>query len=75
TVADARTKAVGSPERETAYKAISRMAYEDPHQILVCWSPTLVVARKGLAGIDKTAYIKAVPIPDTRNYASVKSGN
>jgi len=72
-VADARTKKIGSPDREAAYKAISRMAYDDPQQIFVCWSPIMILARKDLTGIEQTAYINAVPIPDIRTYGLLKS--
>jgi peptide/nickel transport system substrate-binding protein len=71
-VAEARTKPIGSPEREAAYKAISKMAYDDPRHIFVCWSPTIVVARKGITGLEQTAFLNAVPIPDVRTYGSVK---
>jgi len=70
-VADARTKPIGSPDRETAYKAISKMAYEDPHHVFICWAPQMIVARKGIVGIEKTAYIDAAPIPDVRGYGMV----
>ncbi len=72
-VAAARTKPIGSPDREAAYKAISKMAYEDPRQIFVCWSPIMVVARKGIVGIDKEPFLNAVPIPDIRTYATAKT--
>jgi peptide/nickel transport system substrate-binding protein len=72
-VAAARTKPVGSPEREAAYRAISRMAYDNPHQIYVCWSPVLVLARKGIVGVDKEAYLDAAPIPDIRTYGAIKN--
>ena len=72
-IADARTKKIGSPEREAAYKAISRMSYENPHNIFVCWTKLLIVARKDVVGIDKTAYVNAVPIPDIRTYGFRKS--
>ena len=71
-VAEAKTKALGSPEREAAYKAISKTVYEDPRQIYVCWSPSLIVARKEIAGLNKTAFINALPIPDIRSYSFVK---
>jgi peptide/nickel transport system substrate-binding protein len=71
-VAAARTKPIGSSEREAAYKAISKMAYEDPRQVFVCWSTILVAARKGVVGIDKEPYLNAVPIPDIRTYGIVK---
>jgi len=74
-VAEAKTKPLGSPEREAAYKAISKMAYDDPRQIYVCWSPAVLVARKEITGLDKTAYINAVTIPDVRSYGFVKAGN
>jgi hypothetical protein len=70
-VADARTKPIGSPDRETAYKVISKMAYEDPHHVFICWAPQMIVARKGIVGIEKTAYIDAAPIPDVRGYGMV----
>ena len=63
---------MGSPERDAAYKAISRMAHDDPHQILVCWSPTLVVARKGVIGVESEAYLNTASIPDIRTYAILK---
>ena len=72
-VADARTKRIGSPEREAAYKAISKMAYNDPHQVFVCWASTIIVANKNVKGIEKEAYLNAVPIPDIRTYSVVKN--
>ncbi|MEO8752148.1 MAG: ABC transporter substrate-binding protein [Casimicrobiaceae bacterium] len=74
-VADARTRAVGSPEREAAYKAVSSMAHDDPHSIVTCWSPVFVVARKGIVGVDKEPFLNAVPIPDIRTLGSVKSSS
>ncbi|MEO8754855.1 MAG: ABC transporter substrate-binding protein [Casimicrobiaceae bacterium] len=71
-VAAARLKPLGSPDREVAYKAISRMAYDDPRQIYVCWNPIMVVARKGIVGIEQQAYLNAVPIPDIRTYGALK---
>lgn len=71
-VAEARTKPIGSPEREAAYKAIGKMAYDNPQHIFVCWSPTIVVSRKGVTGLDQTAFLNAVPIPDIRTYGSAK---
>lgn len=72
-VAEARTKPVGSPDQAAAYKALSRMAYEDPRQIYVCWNPVILLARKPVSGLDKTAYVNAVPIPDIRTYGIVKN--
>jgi peptide/nickel transport system substrate-binding protein len=72
-VKDARTKAIGSKEREAAFKKISRMAYDDPRQMFVCWAPTLVVARKGVVGMEEEAYLNAVPIPDIRTYGILKA--
>jgi peptide/nickel transport system substrate-binding protein len=72
-VAAARALPVGSAERDAAYRTISRMARDNPHQILVCWSPSLVVARRGVLGVEKQAYLNAVSIPDLRTYAIAKS--
>jgi ABC-type transport system substrate-binding protein len=72
-VAAARTKPVGSPEQTAAYHAVSRLAYEDPRQVYVCWNPVILLARKGLTGLDKTAYVNAVPIPDVRSYGIAKN--
>jgi len=63
-VEDAKTKPVGSPEREAAYKAISKMAYEDPQHVTVCWSPILVITRKGVVGAEKAAYMPAAAMAD-----------
>ena len=70
---DARTKLVGTPEREAAYKAISKMAYENPQHLTVCWSPILVVARKGIVGAEKAPYLRALAMADIRNYAALKA--
>jgi len=72
-VAEAKTKPMGSPDREAAYKAISKMAHDDPQHIIVCWSPLMVVARKGVVGIEKEAYLDAAAIPDIRTYGMVKN--
>jgi hypothetical protein len=52
---------IGSPGREMAYKAVSKMAYESPNR---AGPPALIISRKSLVGIEKTAYINAVPTPD-----------
>jgi len=71
-VAEARTKPLDSPDRVARYKAISKMAYDDPRQIYVCWSPVLVVARKGIVGVENEAYLDAAPLPDLRTYGLQK---
>jgi len=71
-VAEARTKPLGSPEREAAYKAIAKAAYDDPRHVFFCYSPILLVYRSDLVGVDKTAYVNAVPIPDVRTYGLTK---
>ena len=58
---------------EAAYKALSKMAYDDPRQIFTCWAPILIVARKDVMGLEKTPYVNAAPFPDIRNYSIVKS--
>ena len=68
----ARSTSIGTPEREAAFKAVSKIAYEAPNQIYVCWSPNVLVVRKGIVGIENTAYLNAAPIPDVRTYAAVK---
>jgi len=71
-VNEAKTKALGSPEREAAYKAISKMVYDDPPQVYICWAKAIMLGRKDLVGLDKTAYINALSIPDFRNYSLPK---
>jgi peptide/nickel transport system substrate-binding protein len=73
-VADAKTKPLGSPEREVAYQAVSKLAYEDPRQIYICWAKAIILARKEITGLDQTAYINALLIPDFRSY-SITKGN
>jgi len=72
-IKDARIEKIGSAGQEAAYKAISRMAYDDPQHVFICWSTILIVHRKNVVGIEKTAYINAVPIPDIRTYGLLKS--
>ena len=72
-VEDAKTKQIGSPEREAAYKAISKMAYDDPQHVLVCWSPILVITRNGVVGAEKAPYLRATAVADIRNYSILKS--
>ena len=72
-IKDARIEKIGSAGKEAAYKAISRMAYDDPQHVFICWSTILIVHRKNVVGIEKTAYINAVPIPDIRTYGLLKS--
>jgi len=71
-IADARTKPIGSPDREAAYKAIAKAAYDDPKHVFFCYSPIILVYRSDLVGVDKTAYVNAVPIPDVRTYGLLK---
>jgi len=65
-IMDARTEKIGSPGQEAAYKAISKIGYDDPQHVFVCWSTIIIVYRKNVVGIENTAYINAVPIPDIR---------
>ncbi|HSV83261.1 MAG TPA: ABC transporter substrate-binding protein [Ramlibacter sp.] len=69
-VAAARKAAIGSRDRETLFRAVSKLAYQESTHIFVCWSPNVIVARKGLIGVDKTPYLNALPIPDIRTYAA-----
>ena len=73
-VEEARAKPVGSPEREVAYKVVSKMAYDDPQHIFVCWAPVLVIYRPNVVGADKAPYLSAAPIADIRNYGMIKDG-
>jgi len=72
-IEDAKTKAIGSPEREAAYKAISKMAYDNPYHVLICFSQNVIIARKGYVGADKLPYIIAVPMADFRNLGMLKN--
>jgi len=72
-VQDAKTKPIGSAEREAAYKAISKMAYNDPQYVMTCWLPMIIIARNGYVGADKAPYLAAAPIADIRNYSMLKS--
>jgi len=71
-IADARTKPIGSPDREAAYKAIVKASYDNPQHVFVCYSPVLIVYRAEVVGAEKAAYVNAVPIPDARMYGIVK---
>jgi len=51
------------------------MAYDDPRQIYVCWSPVMLLARREITGLDKAAFIRAVSTPDFRSFGFVKAGN
>ena len=72
-VEDAKTKALGSPEREAAYKAISKMAFDSPMHVTVCWSPNVTIARKGFVGAEKAPYLIAAPMADFRNLGMLKN--
>jgi len=72
-IADARTKPLGSPERDAAYKAIGKAMYDDPLHVFTCYSPVLIAYRKDLVGVDDMAYVNAVPLPDFRTLGLLKS--
>ncbi|HSV83252.1 MAG TPA: ABC transporter substrate-binding protein [Ramlibacter sp.] len=65
----ARAKAIGTPDREAAFRQVSKLAFDDPQHLFVCWAPVMIVARKEVMGIEKMGYVNAVAIPDIRNFA------